>query len=364
MKIKILLACIICLPLCMRAQITLTTQMPNTGILVKDQLWNVIVTNNTNDMVTVRLEIDVTDVLLGQSVLNASTGRILVDRGMKLLSNREVQPILYNYVATEFSGNYAPCGSYNIHYRLIKEVPAKEDIPVADEMVRVNVTPLSPPMLTTPSDKAGIETVYPQFTWMPPTPMDMFNPLLYDINVVAIEEGQSAIAAMEVNRPVYFNTNIQNPSEKMPTSFEQLQQGKTYAWQVVARSSSACASPSEVWVFSIGKDSITKIIEGAAYTKLSRSNTEVTTAQEGVVKMEYINNSDDKKVKCTVYKAGEKRKAGSKTINFNLKLVNGQNYLSYKINKKLDEKTVYEISLTNSRGEEWLMRFMPVYVSK
>lgn len=348
----------------MQAQITVTTQMPNTGILVKDQLWNVVITNNANDLVTLRLEIDITDILLGQSVLNASTGKIITGKGMKLLSSRDVQPIMYNYVSTEFSGNYAPCGSYNIHYRLIQEIPGKGDIPVADEVVRVNVTPLSPPLLTTPTDKAGIETVYPQFTWMPPTPIDMFNPLLYDINVVAIEEGQTAKEAIEYNRPVYFNTNIQSPSEKMPSSFEQLQQGKTYAWQVVARSGSACAAPTDVWTFTIGKDSLTKIIESAAFTKLSRNNTEVSTAQEGVIKMEYINNSEDKKVKCMIYKAGQK--TSGKKIHFSLTVVNGQNYLSYNINKKqkLEEKTVYEISLKNSRGEEWLMRFMPVYSSK
>jgi hypothetical protein len=363
---KILLAFIICMPLCMCAQITLTTQIPNAGVLVKDQLWNMVITNNTSDLVTLRLEVDITDILLGQSVLNASTGKILVNKGMKLISSREVQPIMYNYVATEFSGNYAPCGSYNIHYRLIQEIPAKGDVPIADEVIRINVTPLSPPMLTTPSDKAGIETVYPQFTWMPPTPIDMFNPLLYDINVVAIEEGQSGKEAIEYNRPVYFNTNIQTPSEKMPTSFEQLQQGKTYAWQVVARSGSACASPSDIWVFSIGKDAVTKIIENAAFTKLSRSNTEITTAQEGVLKIEYINNIGDKEVRCTVYKAGEKQKEGYKRIHFKLKLVDGQNYLSYNINKKqkLKDKTVYELAIKNSKGEEWFMRFVTVYSSK
>lgn len=364
MRIKLLFTLITCLPIIVVAQITLTAQMPNSGILLKDQLWNVVVTNNTNDLATLRLDVDVTDILLGQSVLNASSGKVLVAKGMKLLSIRDIQPISYNYVATEFSGNYAPCGSYNIHYRLMQEILGKGDITVADEVIRVNVAPLSPTMLSMPVDKAGIENVYPQFAWMPPTPIDMFNPLLYEINVVVVEDGQSSKEAIEYNRPVYFNTNIQNPSEKMPSSFEQLQKGKTYAWQVVARSGAACASASDVWVFTTGKDSITKLIESAAFTKLSLTNTEVTTAPQGVIKIEYINNTGDKQVKCTVYKAGEKQKEGRKAIHFTLKLVEGQNYLTYSINKKLEEKTVYEMVLKNSRGEEWLMRFMPVYVDK
>jgi hypothetical protein len=366
MNIKIWLVLFICLPFMGQAQITITTQIPNTGMLLKEQLWNMIVTNNSNDIADVKVELDITDVVLGQSVLNASSGKITIGKGIKIITSRDIQPIVYNYVATEFAGNYAPCGTYSLHYRLLIEVPGKGEVPVADDITRIYVTPLSPPLLSLPADKSGIETVYPQFAWMPPTPMEMFSPLLYDINVVVIEEGQSAKEAIEINKPVYFNTNIQNPSEKMPSSFEQLQQGKSYAWQVVARSGSACAAASDVWMFTLGKDSITKIIESAAFTKLSRSNTEVTTAQEGNIKMEYINNIGDKQVKCVVYKAGEKQKEGHKAIHFKLKLVDGQNYLSYNINKKqkLDEKTVYEVSLKNSRGEEWLMRFMPVYSSK
>lgn len=364
MKIKILLAVIVFLPFCLNAQITISAQLPNTGMLLKDQLWNVVLTNNSNDIADVKLELDVTDLLLGQSILNASSGKLTLGKGIKIITSRDIQPILYNYVSTELAGKYAPCGSYTIHYRLLIEIPGKGDVPVADEIVRLFVTPLSPPLLSIPSDKSGIETVYPQFVWMPPTPMEMFTPLMYDINVVAVEDGQSAIEAIEMNRPVYYKTNIQNPSEKLPSSYEQLQQGKTYAWQVVAKSGAACTSPSEIWTFKIGKDSITKIIESAAYTKLRKTNTEVTTAKEGFIKMEYINNCNDTKVKCTVYKAGERGK--DKKIHFTIAVNNGQNYLSYNINKKekLDNKTVYELSLINGRGEEWLMRFIAIYSSK
>jgi hypothetical protein len=366
MKIKIWLVLFICLPFIGQAQITINSQIPNTGILLKDQLWNLIVTNNSNDIVNVKVDLDITDVVLGQSVLNASTGKITIGKGIKIITIRDIQPIVYNYVATEFTGKYTPCGTYSLHYRLLTEVPGKGDVPIADDITRIYVSPLSPTLLSLPSDKSGIETVYPQFAWMPPSPMEMFSPLLYDINVVAIEDGQTVREAIELNKPVYFNTNIQNPSDKMPSSFGQLQQGKSYAWQIVARSGSVCASASDVWMFTIGKDSITKIIESAAFIKLSTSNTEITTATEGVLKMEYINNIGDKQVKCIVYKSGEKQKEGHKEIRFKLKLVNGQNYLSYSIDKKhkLEEKTVYEVALINSRGEQWLMRFMPMYSNK
>jgi hypothetical protein len=353
------------MPFCLAAQITLTTQLPNSGMLLKEQLWNMVIINNGNDIAELKLQIDVRDILLGQSVINASSGKIVIGKGMKIISIKDLQPVMYNYVATEFSGNYLPCGSYVISYHLLQET-AKGDIPVADEIEKLNVTPLSPPLLTTPLDKSNIETVYPQFTWMPPAPMQMFNPLVYDITVVAIEEGQSAKEAIEFNKPVYINTNIQSPSEKMPSSFEQLQQGKTYAWQVVARSGMAYAIPTEIWVFTIGKDSVAKIIEQAPYIKISTANTEVTVAQQGIVKMEYNNVCSDKKLTFVVYKASEREKSNKQLIKFDLSLNEGQNLLLYDITKKakLDEKTVYEIAVINSRGEEWLMKFIPVYYHK
>jgi hypothetical protein len=365
MKIKILLIIIVCMPFFTRAQITLTAQLPNSGILLKEQLWNLVIINNGNDIAELKLQVDVTDILMGQSVINASTGKIMIGKGMKSITVKDVQPVIYNYVATGFFGNYLPCGSYTVNYRLIQETN-KGDVPVADEVVKLNVTPLSPPLLATPADKSSIETMYPQFSWMPPAPMQMFDPLLYDILVVTVDEGQTAKEAIEYNTPAYSNTNLLNASEKMPTSFGQLQPGKTYAWQVSARSGNDCAAASEIWTFSIGKDSVAKIIDQAPYIKISRSNTEVTVVHQGVIKMEYFNSGNDKKVTFSIYNAADKAKSNRKNIEFDLVLANGQNFLMYDIAKKtkLDEKTVYEVSMINGRGEEWLMRFIPVYYRK
>jgi hypothetical protein len=111
---------------------------------------------------------------------------------------------------------------------------------------------------------------------------------------------------------------------------------------------------------------VAKIIEGAPYVKISKVNTEVTIMHQGVIKMEYYNAGNDKKITCSIYKAGDKEKNNRQTIRFDLLLANGQNFLTYDVTKKtkLDEKVLYEASMINSRGEEWLMRFVPVYYHK
>jgi hypothetical protein len=356
MKRKILLTIIICIPFFIKAQITLTTQLPNSGILLKDQLWNMVIINNGNDIAELRMQLDVRDVLLGQSVINASAAKIIIGKGMKLVTVKDVQPVMYNYIATEFSGNYLPCGNYTISYHLVQET-TKGDVPVANEVVRINVTPLNPPLLTTPADKSKIETVYPQFSWMPPVPVQMFNPLVYDIAVVAVEEGQSAKEAMEFNKPVYINTNLQNPSEKMASSFEQLQQGKTYAWQVVARSGMAYSIPTEIWIFTLEKKSDPDIIIAQTpFTKMKKDNPDKGIAPNGVLKMSYVHETAENEATVHVFDLSNAKKNISE---FKIKIQPGENLIQQDLNKllPLQEGKIYEVQIINNRNEKWVMQF-------
>ncbi len=356
MKTKILLVILFCVPFFIKAQITVTTQLPNSGILLKDQLWNLVITNNSNDIAELKLQLDVRDVLIGQSVINATAGKIIIGKGMKLITIKDVQPVMYNYVATEFSGNYLPCGSYTISYRLIQET-GKGDVLAAEEVVKINIAPLSPPLLTTPSDKSNIETVYPQFTWMPPAPMQMFNPLLYDITVVEIEEGQSSKEAMEFNKPVYLNTNLQNASEKMPTSYQQLQKGKSYAWQIVARSGFACAATTEIWEFKIGQPSaINVIITQTPFIKMKKDNPDKGIAPDGILKLSYINETTEGTAIVQIIDLGNREK---NIPGFKIKIQPGENLIQYDLKKlmPLQEGKVYEAQIINDRKERWVMQF-------
>jgi hypothetical protein len=356
MKTKVLLTLILCVPFLIKAQINLTAQLPADGMLLKDQLWNMVITNNSNDMAVLKLQVDVQDVLLGQSVMNAGSGKIIMGKGMKLITIKDVQPIMYTFIATEYAGNYLPCGSYTIHYHLVQET-IKGDVPVADEVVRLNVSPLSPPLLTTPADKADIETTYPQFTWMPPAPVQMFNPLLYEITVVTVEEGQRAKEAIEFNKPVYFNSNIQNSAEKMPTAFEQLQKGKTYAWQVIARSGANCIAVSEVWEFRINPlPENNLIVQQTAFIKMKKDNPDKGIAPNGILKASYLNETNETTAMVQIIDLTSLQKG---MPMFKVKLQPGENLIQYDLKKLLPMQAgkVYEAQIINSRNERWVMQF-------
>jgi hypothetical protein len=344
------------MPFFIEAQITLTTQLPSDGLILKDQLWNIIITNNTNNIAELKLQVDVIDILMGQPVINANTGKIILGKGMKLLSIKDLQPIIYNYLSSEFSGNYLPCGSYTFNYHLVQET-TKGDVQVADEITKINIFPLSPPMLSMPIDKSVIETEYPQFAWMPPVPMQMFNPLLYDITVVAIGEGQSPKEAMEFNKPVYSNYNLQFPSEKMATSFEHLEPSKNYAWQVVARSGGNCTAISEVWQFKINAPSIVNlIIDQTPFIKMKKDNPDKGIAPNGILKASYINETTESMVIVQIMDLVSNEKI---ITQFKTMVTPGENLIQFDLNKliKLEEGKVYKAQIINNRNERWLMLF-------
>jgi hypothetical protein len=237
------------LPLLLKAQLVLNAQLPAAGFVQKDQLWNLILVNNKADILDVTIQMDLQDAATGQVVLSASTGTLLVSKGVKNIAAKDLQPILYNYNVPELSGNYLTMGAYIACYQVISN--GIKGGPLAQECIRFNVDPLSPPLLNSPADKSTIESPYPQFTWMPPTPYDMFTNLSYDLVVTEVIEGQSSTEAIQYNTPVYSKNNITQPYESYASSFAKLDTGKIYAWQVIAKNGLSYAAKTEIWTFKL-----------------------------------------------------------------------------------------------------------------
>src|SRR4051794_36215241 len=94
---KLFAVCLVYLPMLGKAQVTLNAQLPPAGFVQKEQLWNLIVINNNADILDLSIQLNLQDAITGQVVLTASTGNILAGKGVKNITVREVQPVLYNY---------------------------------------------------------------------------------------------------------------------------------------------------------------------------------------------------------------------------------------------------------------------------
>jgi hypothetical protein len=351
---KIIVFIIAFLPLLSEGQVTISVQLPPAGMIQKDQLWNLVLINNGNEMPLTSLSLNLQEAVTGQIVLSAGTRSFTLGKGVKMLNSQDVQPVQYNYVAPELTSSYIPIGSYVACYRL-NVTHGEEPTPMADECVRININPLSPPLLNTPADKSVLQANYPQFSWLPPAPAEMFSNLNYDIAVTEVLQGQSAAEAVLNNTPVYTNGNIKNPFENYPSAFSSLQAGKLYAWQVTARNGLNYSAQTEVWSFSIkpADSGNAKVLShGYVVLKNKQESSGISYINEGELSVKYYSFDNDHEGFARFLSAD-----GKLIREVKQKIAYGDNFLRFKLSKEFKKGTVYIIEITDRQKNIYSTRF-------
>lgn len=260
-----------CIPLVLQAQVTISVQLPSAGMIQKDQLWNLVLSNSGTGPVEITVLLNLQDAASGQTVLSGGSRSLLLGKGVKIITPSDVQPVQYSFVTGTFNGNYLPLGNYMACYTVSRAMGERIES-LADECVRVSIGPLSPPLLNAPADKSVLRTAIPQLSWSPPAPLGMFDELSYDLNIVEVQEGQAPSDALLYNTPLYSKAHSKLTYENYPPSYARLEAGKTYAWQVIARNGQSYAASTEVWTFSLAKDSIKATEAGNSYILIKNSN--------------------------------------------------------------------------------------------
>lgn len=338
------------LPLILKAQINISAQLPPAGMVQKEQLWNLILINNREDILDVSIKFSLQDAVSGQVVMSAQSGNILLGKGVKTISSKDVQPVLYNYNNQDFSGNYLPLGAYVACYQL--NLNGLKEASLAQECIQINIEPLSPPLLNSPADQSEINTPYPQFTWMPPAPFDMFSNLNYDLIVTEVLQNQALSDAIQNNIPVYSRTNIPQPSENYSTSFGALQPDKLYAWQVVARNGFSYAVKTEVWTFSIGKEGERLSNNNDTYILLEDAVNGIYHVKKDMLHIKYYSFS--KEFTSIVTFTNEK---GDIVKKVSQKIVPGNNYLDFNLRKNFQTGRSYKVSITDMNKKAHVLTF-------
>ncbi len=88
-----------------------------------------------------------------------------------------------------FAGNFMLLGSIACY--TISRYTHELMETLATECTRIHISPLSAPLLNTPANKAVLQTPAPQLTRLPPTPINMFDNLSYEVRVTEVMDGQS-----------------------------------------------------------------------------------------------------------------------------------------------------------------------------
>lgn len=341
------------------AQVVMTTQLPPVGVTQKSQLWNLVLSNASASAVDVQIELSLLNLQTGQTVLTGTGRRLVLPKGAKVIQWGDVQPVVYN--AAGSSGidanpnGFLPAGNYKACYNLMRYVSDFKEV-IAEECTDLEIAPLSPPQLTLPADGDTVGTLYPQFSWMPPTPATIFQRLTYELKIVELLEGQSAGDAIQNNLPVLGVDRLSQPLYPYPTSAKSFEKGKNYLWQVTARDINQYEVKTEVWRFSVRSEAFNQTLISTVYARLGRGINATIVPARDTLKVAYINLSGDTSA---AYRISPVEQEERTAVQGTLKLVHGENFLDVPLpaGKGLREGERYRFELVNRKGETWEIQF-------
>lgn len=345
-------------------QISIQPVLPSVGLVQQDGLWNILVINSTAQTVDARIDLALKNRMSGDDVLAASCNQVSLTVGARQLNVNTLGIIQYNYLSPDINtglNSFLPAGSYIACYSIL--TGEAKDYLAAIECVPFDVEPLSPPILIYPSDSAVLDIDPKQFSWLPPTPPELFSNLNYEIMISEILEGQTPGEAMHNNMPLVYETGLPINIYSRSQVFNTMEAGNWYAWQVVAKNGSQYAGKSEIRVFSYDPAKPPgDYVKATPYVVLRKGSPEQAVAPDGYLKMVYFNRLSDTTAFIEISETGVKELANKKT-GFNIPLRRGENLIQYYLPRiiKPDVKKVYRAMLVNSAGERWELIFSVRY---
>jgi hypothetical protein len=332
------------------AQVQIQTSIPTVGLVQKNQLWNLLLINGSMQSITGRLELIVRDRQTGLEMLSAVTSFFTLPKGSLQVNTNLLNPIQYNYTGMDPNSsinNLLPVGSYNACFLFVKQVADKHD-QLAEECISFDVETLSPPMLASPADSSTLEIQPAQFSWIPPTPVEMLRHLNYEILITEIKPGQKANEALQENMPFYNSADLKNNFLSYPAALPAFEKDKWYAWQVVARDESNYAAKTETWTFSV-KSPKPKNIEPASVSYIllkssdNRADIHFITERSLNVKYYSFDKEHDALIRF-INSSGQVVQEQKQKISY------GDNFLSLKLTNNFSQGQVYTIEITDQQN--------------
>jgi hypothetical protein len=341
------------------AQLSVSLHEPPAGIVQKTQLWNITMIYSGNALINVTIGLSLFDIRDNQPLMTAYTKSITLSKGVKQLRASDVGPVEYSYFSSAFDLSrlpdaFLPIGNYRACYTVYTGSKNTEGV-LSEDCINLEIQPLSPPQLNLPSDSGMIETPYPQFNWLPPTPIILFSDLNYDLLVTEIQTGQTPEEAIQENLPVYNVNHLTSVVHNYPSSNKSLDTGKIYAWRIVAKNGETLAAQSEIWTFSVASKKTQPLVPAnGTYLELKREESYTSTGiiPNNILGIKYY--SYDKGHNALIRflnEKGEVVKEITKTIQY------GNNFIVFKLNHSFKEEITYFIEITDLQMSRYRTSF-------
>ncbi len=330
-------------------QVAITAQVPSAGFVHKEQLWNLVVINNS-DVNEVNIRMSLKDAVTGQVVFSANSSNFFLSKGTNVLSPGQLNPVVYNYVQPGYTDDFLPLGSYIACYQL---ADYKDPSPLGEECVTMNIEPLSPPLLNAPANQSVLPGPYPLFTWMPPSPLNLFNDLNYDLTVVEVLPGQSGTEAIQYNLPIYSKSNLDQPMDNYPATFAALDTGKLYAWQVIAKNGNNYSAATDVWTFSLTEEILKPAAKGSSYMVLQNDLQGTYSVQSDTLHIKYFSFDQAHASDIGFYDDRGKLIYTVKQV-----IQKGDNYFDFPVNNRIVPDKVYKVKVADRNNKFHSLTFI------
>lgn len=346
-------------------QVIVTPQLQGNGVLQKQQLWDMLLTNSGTTSVMGHIQVVLGDNSTGQPILTGTGKTFSIAPGNLMINAAMMEPIQYTqlngtYVIDPGPNGFLPLGNFSVCISYFRhESEAVQQI--AEECQFIEVEPLSPPQLVMPWNESEQTEKTPLFTWLPPSPASFFSSLNYDLDLVEVFSGQSPSDAIQQNLPLLHQANIIPTSLLYPASAPALEFDKRYAWRISANSNGAVVSRSDIWDFTIKKEitSTTVKTNNLPYVKLSAGEQSAFALQVNYLKFEYVNEANDSTWNIKIYDLSMPSQDTVSIAWDSIPIKYGQNLVSRDIRKEQQfvDKHFYLLELKNQWGEQWRLKF-------
>ncbi|MDR3715177.1 MAG: hypothetical protein P4L51_20375 [Puia sp.] len=328
--------------------------LPAGNIYLKAQLWNLTVSSTASATVEANIHLEMKDAQTSQTVLTAVSNSFQLSRGAKAVQMQLLEPIAYSYapgITVDRSSNgMLPVGKYQVCYQLY--LNGEIQTAVADDCEEIEVEPLSPPLLTMPENDSTVNTATPYFTWTPPAPASMFTNLNYDLLISEVYDGQSVTDAIQKNLPLQQAQGLQQPFFTFPLQGPQLEEGKRYVWQIIARDQQQYGGKSEVWSFRMPDKKITAANANLSYLVMDEKATGVETIAPGDLYIKYVSPTSSYEAVVTL-----RNEQGAVLQTLRRQIRQGDNYLDIPLGGRFQSQQVYAVFLTDRYGQSHTLSF-------
>lgn len=220
-----------------RSDFELIFQPPPPFKFKVEDLWKVVLTNNTLNSVSVRLYGTIFSIDNNTEIATATTDKFTLPPGVKIVNASEISPVDVNekgnneLVSILNATGTFPSGTYLICIKLQDESNSFDSL--AGDCQTTSVVNMTRMDLLSPENEEEILYQFPNFTWLPPTPVPLHKVVTYQFQIVEVLNRQTPEYSFLSNPILFYSQNISRTLFQYPAAATPLINNRRYAWKVI-----------------------------------------------------------------------------------------------------------------------------------